>query len=134
MDHKPWETLSTEVLNENPWTKFIHDEYVLPNGKKGDYYYMKTPVCSIMIVPVLPNGKIALVKQFRYLFQKESIEFPAGHGENGTSVLEMAKRELEEETGYRAETWKELPSVAPSIGLLKDMLTSFVATDLTQPL
>lgn len=132
MDHKPWETLSTEVINENPWTKFMHDEYVLPNGKKGNYYYMKTPVGSIMIVPVLPSGKIVFVKQFRYLFQKESIEFPAGHGEMGRTVLDVAKAELEEEAGYKAQNWKELPSVAPSIGLLKDTFTSFVATGLSK--
>jgi ADP-ribose pyrophosphatase len=131
MDHKPWETLSSEVINKNPWTKFIHDEYVLPNGKKGDYYYIKTPVGSVTIIPVLPSGKIVLNRQFRYLFQKPSLSFPAGGIKEGKTANEAAQMELQEETGYTAAHWKHVGDVAPSIGLLKELMSSYIAWDLT---
>jgi len=50
---KKWKTVSSEVLNKNPWTEFRHDRFEMPNGYQGDYFYLQTPGGSVTIVPVI---------------------------------------------------------------------------------
>src|SRR5512137_1280710 len=58
---------------------------------------------GVVAVPVLDDGRLLLIRQFRYPLQKYILEFPAGKLDSNQSPLETIKRELEEETGYRAE-------------------------------
>ena len=118
--------LSEEVLHENPWWKYKHDRYILPNGKEGDYYYAETPgVC--MIIPVLEDGRVVLTLQHRYLEDKQSIEFPAGgmKGEKDTALA--AQQELLEETGYNIESMSKLAQFQPASGFVKDTTHVFLA-------
>lgn len=78
------------------------------------------------------NGRMLLVRQYRLPAQKEMWELPAGRLDEGESPLEAAKRELIEETGYRAGTWKELISFYPSPGYVEEKMTIFLATDLAE--
>ncbi|HBR80113.1 TPA: hypothetical protein DEA21_00455 [Candidatus Uhrbacteria bacterium] len=125
-----WTKLSSEVFHENKWWKGIHDRFRLPNGKEGDYYYMSTPG-GVSIIPVDTDGKILFLRQYRYIFDQESLECPAGGVKPGNSELETAKAELIEETGKKAEFFDEVGRFAVGSGLLDEMTKVFVARNLS---
>lgn len=125
-----WEQLSNEVVHKNPWTEYHHDTYCLPNGGTGDYYYIETPG-AVAIIPVQSDGRILVHRQYRYLFQRESLEFPAGGMKKGQSPEQAARTELEEETGAVAVSCKLIGTTAPISGIVKEFQHTFVAWDLT---
>lgn len=124
-----WQKLSSEVFHENKWWKGVHDRFRLPNGKEGDYFYMKTPG-SVFVVPVDKEGKIVLIRQYRYLADKESLEFVAGGVKPGQTTEDTALAELLEEVGARAGELKEIGSFEPCNGLIKEACHVFIAGDL----
>ena len=89
-----YKTVSTKELSKNPWWDYKLDEYILPNGKIGKYYYVETKG-STFIIPLFSNDKFILTKQFRYLNNRESIEFPGGGIKSGITQIENALAELE---------------------------------------
>ena len=86
---------------------------------------------SAVIMPVDEKGRILLVRQFRLPAAKSLWELPAGRLDAGEKPLQAARRELREETGYKARTWKKLASFWPSPGFVDEKMTIFLATDLT---
>ena len=116
---KRLKSLSSEVLHRNPWWVYKRDTYTLPNGKNGEYYYAETSGFS-MIVPVLPDGRVVLVLQHRYLSDKQSIEFPAGAVDGDKNVLAAAQRELREETGYLSDMWRKIGVFHGSKSMIKN--------------
>ncbi len=118
--------ISEEVLHENPWWKYKHDRYELPNGEAGDYFYGETPGVAV-IVPMLADGRIVLTLQHRYLKDKQSIEFPAGGILADLTTLEGAKKELAEETGCIASEFIKVGVFEPANGFIKDTTHVFLA-------
>lgn len=116
----------TEILHDNPWSMYRHDIYEKPNGEQGDYYYMSSAGFA-MIVPMLPDGRLLLTLQFRYLLQKESIEFPCGDIEGDIDMETAARRELREETGYTADRMIKLGVIHPDAGLVQNPCHVFLA-------
>ncbi|MEK7263829.1 MAG: NUDIX hydrolase [Bacteroidota bacterium] len=84
-----------------------------------------------VIVPVLDDGRIIFIKQFRYPIQKEIFELPAGKLFPNEDPFLCAQRELEEETGYIANEWKHLTSMYTSPGFCSELLHIYLATKLT---
>ena len=76
--------------------------------------------------------RVLLVRQYRLPARQYLWELPAGRLDPGETALKAARRELEEETGYRARKWKKLVSFYPSPGFLAERMTIFVATELTE--
>lgn len=108
------------------------DEVELPNGKTA-----MREVCEhvggVGILPIDRNGNIILVRQFRYPYDAEILEIPAGkldHGETETAA-DCGARELKEETGCTAERIVPLGCVYPSPGFLTEVVHLFAALDLT---
>lgn len=87
---------------------------------------------SAVMMPVDKRGRILLVRQYRLPAGKSLWELPAGRVDEGERVLAAARRELAEETGYRARRWKKLLSVFVSPGYVAEKMTIFVATDLVE--
>ncbi len=125
---KKWEKLSEEIVHKNPWWMVKHDKIKLPNGKEGDYYYLYHPGGSIM-VPILEDGRIVLVRQYRYLFDKDGIEFCSGGIEKNQSPEEAARVELEEEAGCRGD-FKFIGEFAATRGFSKELLRVFLVNNL----
>jgi ADP-ribose pyrophosphatase len=75
--------------------------------------------------------EILLIKQYRYSINQELIELPAGRVDPGEDRLEAAKRELIEETGYRADRWSELPHVYSAPGFCDELLSCYLAQDVS---
>ena len=132
MDNRDkWSQLSTETLHSCPYYDFRHDRYRLPSGGDGDYYYIRIPG-STMVVPRRPDGELVLVRQYRYLHRRVSLELPAGGMKAGRSPLETARDELREETGLIAAQWKKLGQFAPCNGLSDELCHVFLAEELSQ--
>ena len=88
-------------------------------------------VGSAVMMPVDDRKRILLVRQFRLPAEKYMWEFPAGRLDEGEKPLQAARRELAEETGYKARTWSKLGSFFVSPGFVQERMTIFLATGLT---
>ncbi|HEY1241304.1 MAG TPA: NUDIX hydrolase [Bryobacteraceae bacterium] len=87
---------------------------------------------SAVMMAVDDRKRILLVRQYRLPAGQYLWELPAGKLDPGEKPLQAAKRELAEETGYKARTWKKLVSFFPSPGYVGEKMTIFLATDLTK--
>jgi ADP-ribose pyrophosphatase len=101
----------------------------LPNKSEGEWECVRHPG-GALAVPVTPDGKLVLVKQYRFTVQGRLLEFPAGTIELGEDPAETIKREIEEETGYRANSWKKLGEFFIAPGYSDEIIHAFLATDL----
>jgi len=128
---EPFERLSREVLIENPWHRYCRDRYVQRDGSEGEYFYVDM-AGSAGIVPLFADGTTQLVQVRRYLLGGWVWEFPIGGMNPGENALDVAKKELAEETGLRAGTWTSLGRFAPYKGVSNDITWFFLAQDLVQ--
>ena len=109
----------TEERAVDPKTKFaIKRSVVRHNG-------------SAVMMTVDEKKQILLVRQYRLPAGKYLWELPAGKVDDGETPLQAARRELIEETGYRARKWEKLVSFLPSPGFVAERMTIFLATGLT---
>lgn len=105
------------------------DEIEYNSGNKGIREIAIHPGGAV-VVPVKDDGKIILVKQFRYPLQKILIELPAGKLEKGEDPLVCATRELEEETGYKSNKIFKLGEIYTAPGYCTEILHIYSATEL----
>ncbi len=85
---------------------------------------------SAVVLVVDEKKRILLVRQFRLPAGRKVWELPAGKIDGGENALQAAKRELAEETGYKAKSWKKLASYWASPGFLEEKMNLYLATDL----
>jgi 8-oxo-dGTP pyrophosphatase MutT (NUDIX family) len=124
-----WKTLSSKTLYKNPWWTYRVNTFQIPNGVSGEYHYVHTEGASL-VVPILDDGRLILVNQYRYLCDRESIEFPCGGVKLGHSYDEMAQKELEEETGFRSDTLHKVGEFDPYNGVTDEFCAVFIARGL----
>ena len=105
------------------------DEVELPNGKTSTREWINHPG-AVCCVPILPDGKIALIKQYRYPVQSEMIELPAGKLDPNEEPEECAIRELQEEIGYRPKKLTFLTHIHPAVGFANEKMWLYLAEDL----
>lgn len=125
-----WKTLSEEILNENPWTSFRRREFEMKNGTKGEYFYAKTRGGCSTIIPQLSDGKFILIKEYRYLEDMMSIEFPGGGIDTNQTPEEAARVELQQEIGYEAGKLQLIGRSSPCMGVVVDPTYLYIAEDL----
>lgn len=106
------------------------DQVRLPNGHTSQREYVTHPG-AVIVVPILPNGRIVLEKQFRYPLHQVFVELPAGKIDAGEDILTTGQRELEEETGYTARHWVKLGQQHPCIGYSNEVIHMYLAHGLT---
>jgi ADP-ribose pyrophosphatase len=126
MNLRPWKKLKQLNKISNKWWSYQLDEVELPNGNKGEYHYVHTNGSS-MVIPVLNDGKIQMVKQFRYLANRESLEFPCGSVKDGSTYEATAKHELAEEAGVAAQELQLIGRYNPYNGVTDEMCNVYVA-------
>jgi len=101
----------------------------LPNQAEGDWECIRHPG-GALAVPVTPDGRLVLVRQYRFTVQGRLLEFPAGTIEPHEDPLTTIQREIEEETGYHANTWKKLGEFFIAPGYSDEIIYTFLAQDL----
>ena len=105
------------------------DNVRLPNGKKSTREWIDHPG-AVCIVPILDNGDILLIRQFRYGPREEFIEIPAGKIDKNEDPLKCGLRELEEETGYKSNKLTFLTNIHPAIGFSNEKMWMYLAEKL----
>lgn len=124
-------TISSKELIRTPIFHVTMDHALDPDG-----FEIKRAIVqhggSAVMMPVDAKKRVLLVRQYRLPAQKYLWELPAGRLDEGETPLQAAKRELIEETGYRAKKWEKLAIFYPSPGFLAEKMTIFLARDLTE--
>ena len=107
------------------------DRVIEPSGVTATREIIQHPG-SVVVLPVLDDGRIVLIRQYRHAAGQYLWELVAGHKEPGESVATGVRRELAEETGYTAKRVRKLLEVYPSPGLLGERMDIFLADGLTK--
>lgn len=125
-----WHRLRRVFEIKNPWWSYRKEIVALPSGKEGEYHLVHTNGAS-MVIPVRADGKILLVNQYRYLLDRESLEFPCGGVKDGSSYLETATEELAEETGCSSGDLRCVGEYDPYNGVTDEICKVYIARELT---
>lgn len=126
---RKWQTLSRAVRAANPWWTYRLNTFQMPDGKHGEYHFVHTNGSSL-IIPILADGRLVLVNQYRYLAERESVEFPCGSVNEGSTYEETARHELRQETGYEAGSLKEVGMFNPYNGVTDEFCKIYCARDM----
>ncbi len=128
MGLKRGKKLSTETKFSNNWWSYKVDKYLFPSGKEGEYHYAFTHG-SVFIVPITNDGRIILVKQYRYLNDRFSIEFPGGGVKKENNHDFEARKELIEETGQDGDL-EFIGMFNPYNGVTNEICKVYIARNL----
>ena len=115
MEDGSWRTLGREYVYRSPWCAFRVDEVELPGGAEIEYGILESGGFAA-VVPLTDGGDVVLVRQWRQPVGEFTLELPSGGVDADEEPGEAARRELFEETGYRAEGLEHVASVHTSTG------------------
>ncbi len=101
----------------------------LPNGRRVEFDLVRHPGAAA-VVPFMDDGRVLLIRQFRFATGGEILEIPAGKLDPGEAPEACAARELEEETGYRAGRLERLGSIWTTPGFCDEIIHLYAAFDL----
>jgi ADP-ribose pyrophosphatase len=122
-----WRRHSSRYLFQSRWYNVRTDEVELPAGRRIDYTVVEHPGFAL-IVPILPDGSVLMIRVFRYPVQADILECPSG-SLDGEAPEIAARRELLEETGFRADRLEPLGSYYASTGVSDERFHVFLAPD-----
>jgi len=124
-----WKQVSTEYLVQESWFKLRRDRVLKSNNEIMPSYYVLEYSNWANVFPITTDGKVILVRQYRYGIGQWSLEIPGGIMDPGeTNPLEAAKRELLEETGYSCKEIVETAIIAPNPATANNVMYCYLAT------
>ncbi len=126
----PWRRRSRDVAYANPWIEIYHDEVDRPDGSPGIYGIVHFRSQAVGVVAVGDDGRLLLVGQHRYSLDEYSWEIPEGGVPPGETLVDGARRELREETGYDAAEWRQLCRITLSNSVTDERGAILLATGL----
>lgn len=126
--NKKYITTATRKLFTNPFWKYKMDLYDIGDGQIREYHYVDS-YGSVMVIPVNNNGEIIMLKQYRYLNSKYSIEFAGGGCISHLTTEENAAKEMLEETGFKGNL-KLIGKFNPYKGVTNEICSVFTANNL----
>ena len=122
--------LDSEPVFEGALLKVRRDRVRLPDGAESMREYVRHPG-AVVVLAVLPDGRLLFERQYRYPLRRAFLELPAGKIDAGEDLLGCACRELREETGYEADEWQYLGVMHPCIGYSDERIEIFLARGLS---
>jgi ADP-ribose pyrophosphatase len=122
-------TVESKTVYQGRLLHVREDIVRLPDGKPARREYIVHPGAAVMLA--MPDARSVLMeRQYRYPLRSHVYELPAGKMDPGEDALETAKRELLEETGYRARDWRHLLTTYPVVGYSNERIELYLARDL----
>lgn len=122
--------LSSKTVYEGAVFGIRRDEVIEPSGVRTTREVVTHPG-SVVVLPVLPDGRILLIRQYRHATRQHLWELVAGRMDPGEKPRQAAARELIEETGYRAKRFRVFLDVFPTPGFLEERMYILLAEGLT---
>ena len=128
---EPARLIETTAALDARKLRFEINRVELPMGVEGSFGLIKHPGASLA-VPVLADGRVVILRQYRFAVATRLLEFPAGTLDPGETPLSTMERELQEEAGYSASRWDPLGAMLPCPGYSDEVIHLFLARDLTK--
>ena len=124
---KKWDILKTTEIVSNRVFSVRQDRALSPvTGREHDFYVIEAPDW-INVVAITPEGEVVLIEQYRHGIRSVTVEIPGGMVDPGETPLDAAKRELLEETGFKAEKWDCIGEVVPNPAIQDNKCYTFLA-------
>lgn len=130
----PWILLNREAKYDCPYFMAYRDTVTHWSGRTHPYDHVQMKYFGIAILPIDDQGCTTLIGQYRYLLGRFTWELPRGGGGIAEPAIDSARRELGEETGYRADHWLSMFSASASPGSTDEIAHGFVAWGLHEGL
>lgn len=127
----PLRKIRASLGYHGPHVKVWEEELILPNGRATEFTRIDVPP-AVVVIPMTADGRFVMIRQFRPAIGDWLWEFPAGKLDPGESPLDGARRELEEETGYRSSWMVHIQDFYPCPGSLTESLSLFLALSLSR--
>lgn len=122
--------IKRELVHRGAVIDIYEDTMEFPDGHTASWDYIHHDGAAA-VIPVLPDGRILMVRQYRNALERETIEIPAGKLDDPKEPgIECASRELEEETGYRCENLEPLLTLHTTVAFCNERIEVFAARDL----
>ncbi|MDH3401985.1 MAG: NUDIX hydrolase [Acidobacteriota bacterium] len=128
---RSWRPTDVQSLFRHPI--FELERHQLAAGEERREALVLTAPHWINVVPLLADGRVLLIRQWRFGIQAPTLEIPGGMVDPGEDPERAARRELEEETGYRARKIRRLGVTHPNPAFLSNELSTWLASDLEAP-
>lgn len=125
--------VNRELIYSGAILDFYKDTVELPDGSRQNWDFVSHRMGAACVLPVLDDGRIIMVKQYRNALDRITLEIPAGKRDaldEDTAIC--AARELEEETGYRAGKIEKLLSLKSTVAFCDEFIDVYLATDLKE--
>ncbi len=123
--------VTSEQVYDGLFLTVNRDVVRLPDGRHTGREYVLHPG-AVMMIPLLPDGRVVMERQWRYPLERAFIEFPAGKIDAGEAAVATCDRELREETGYSAARFTFLCTIHNAISYSDEHIELFLAEDLTE--
>ena len=129
LGQEPPQLLKRRLFYEGRKFNFEVNRLRLPNKAEGEWECVRHPG-GALAVPLTDDGRLILLRQYRFAVMGRLLEFPAGTIEPNETPAETIRREIQEETGYAATTWLPIGTFALAPGYSDEFIYAFLATDL----
>jgi 8-oxo-dGTP pyrophosphatase MutT (NUDIX family) len=122
-----WHRIHSKTIGAFRIFTIREDCYQLPRNHREAPFYILESNDWVNVIPVTEDGRVLLIRQFRFGIEEVTLEIPGGIVDSGYTPLEAGRKELLEETGYASDHWEYLGVVHPNPAFLNNRCHSFLA-------